>query len=62
MSKDLVEVQLLSVFSTKPVREGLMSAELVGAINKAFMNERGCADTIFSVKVKKSCQAERQKA
>jgi len=62
MSEDIVEVQIFTVFKKKPVAEGKMSAELVGKINKALAVERGCEDTMFEVKVKKSCQAERQKA
>jgi hypothetical protein len=60
--QDIVEVQLTSIYSPKPIREGFMSAELIGAINKAIMNERGSQDTIYKLKVKKSCQAERHKA
>ena len=62
MSEDIVEVQIFSAFRKNPVAEGKMSAELVGKINKALAVERGCEDTMFEVKVKKSCQAERQKA
>jgi hypothetical protein len=57
MSNDLVEVELKYFFVEKPIATGVMSAELVGKINKAFAIERGVSNTLFQIKVKKSCQA-----
>jgi hypothetical protein len=59
--EDIVMVGIESLFSGE-VATGYMSAHLVGKLNKAFQNERGSTDTIFTIVVKKSCQAERQKA
>ena len=57
MSNDLVEVELKYFFKKEPTATGVMSAELVGKINKAFVMERGVSNTLFQIKVKKSCQA-----
>jgi hypothetical protein len=57
MSNDLVEVELKQFFKKEPIALGIMSADLVGKVNKAFAIERGCSDTLFEIKVKKSCQA-----
>lgn len=62
MTEDLVEVELKYFFNKSPVCIGKMSAELVGKLNRAFAIERGCQDTFFEVRVKKSCQAVTNKA